>query len=141
MTNNKTIPQIRNARTVKKFFSYSLKGIFPDDKPQCRHSSGDIVRAIRGAISSGEYMETYLRNNHLKNDPSADTVFRRIKKIASESGSHMRKGSGDRGRKTEHSGMDAVMELIDLTVRIAIANGSFSHPVNVAIDEHDDAFP
>ena len=28
----------------------------------------------------------------------------------------------------------------DLTIRIAIANGSFSNPVNVAIDEHDEPY-
>ena len=140
MINCKTIPQIRNARTAKKFFSSSLKAIFPSDNQQCRYSSGDIVRVLRNAISSGEYMETYLRNDLLKNDPSADTVFRRIRKIASEPGSHMRKGSKSHERMSSHRGIDAITGLIDLTVRIAIANGSFSHPVNVAIDEHDQPY-
>lgn len=35
--------------------------------------------------------------------------------------------------------MDAITDLSDLTARIVIANGSFSHPVNVAMDEHNGA--
>ena len=142
MNYQKTTPRISNARSAKEFFSSSLKGIFsPHMGMQSRYGAGDIVNVLRNAVTLNEYVETYVRNNPSRRTPSADTIFRRIHGITSEPGSHRRKGSGDRGRKTEHSGMDAVMELIDLTVRIAIANGSFSHPVNVAIDEHDDAFP
>ena len=36
-----------------------------------------------------------MRNNNHNNIPSADTVFRRIKDIASESGSNRRIGSQD----------------------------------------------
>ena len=123
----------------KKFFSSSLNNIFPPDRPQCRYSSGDVVRVIRNAISDKEYVETYVRNNPLSNNPSADTVFRKIKKIASESGSHIRKGSQTE-RISNHEGPDSITELIDLTVRTAIHNGAFSLPVNVAIDEHDQPY-
>ncbi len=140
MTNCKTISQIRNASTAKKFFSSSMKAIFPGDRPQCRHSSGDIVRVLRNAISSGEYIETYIRNDLLKNDPSADTVFRRIGKIASEPGSHARKGSKAQERTYSHRGLDAITDLIDLTVRMAVYNGAFPSPVDVAIDEHDQPY-
>ena len=47
MKEQNTTPQIRNAKTAKKFFASSMKSIFHDDSPQCRYSSGDIVRVIR----------------------------------------------------------------------------------------------
>ena len=135
---NKTLPQLNNVKTVKKFFSSSLIGIFSSSiKPQSRYGSGDIIRVIRNAISSKEYIETYVRNNNRNNILSAGTVFRRIKDIASESGSHRR--SGSQGRKnTVHKGIEQISMLIDETVTIAIENGAFSNPVNVAIDEHDE---
>ncbi len=80
---NKTILRINNVNAVKKFFCSSLKDIFPV-KPQSSHSSGDIIHVIRNAISSKEYIETYVRNTNCNHIPSADTVFRRIKDIASE---------------------------------------------------------
>ena len=98
---NKTISKINNVNAVKKFFSSSLKDIFPV-KPQSSHSSGDIIHVIRNAISSREYIETYVRNSNHNHIPSADTVFRRIKDIASESGSHMRSGSENMKRHTVH---------------------------------------
>ena len=79
---NKTISKINNVNAVKKFFSSSLKDIFPV-KPQSSHSSGDIIHVIRNAISSREYIETYVRNSNHNHIPSADTVFRSIKDIAS----------------------------------------------------------
>ncbi|MCL5881042.1 MAG: transposase [Candidatus Thermoplasmatota archaeon] len=133
-------PQIRDARTAKKFFTSWLKSIFPDGRPQCRYSSGDIVRVIRNAVSLNEYIETYVRNSTYVRTPSGDTVFRWIKYIGSESGSHQRKGSLPLKRKSSHLGLDTISDLNDLTVRIAIANGSFQHPVNVAIDEHDEPY-
>ena len=30
--------------------------------------------------------------------------------------------------------------LIDRTVQLAIENGAFSHPVNIAVDEHDEPY-
>ena len=47
----------------KKFFTSSLKSVFPDGRPQCRYSSGDIVRVIRNAVSLNEYIQTYVRNS------------------------------------------------------------------------------
>ena len=58
MNKENTIPLIRNARTTKKCFASSLKSVFLDDSPQCRYSSGDIVRAIRNSITLIEYIET-----------------------------------------------------------------------------------
>ena len=87
---NKTL-LIRNTRTANKFFTSSLKSIFPDRSPQCRYSSGDIIGVIRNAKSLNEYIETYVRNSTYVRLPSGDTVFRWIKDIGSESGSHMRR--------------------------------------------------
>ena len=136
---NKTIPQINNVIADKKFFSSSLKSIFPVT-PQSSYSSGDIIHVIRNAISSREYIETYVMNSNHNHIPSADTVFRRIKDIASESGSHMRSGSENMKRHTVHDGIERISMIIDSTVQIAIANNAFSHPVNVAIDDHDDPY-
>ena len=66
-------------------------------------------------------------------------MFGRIKKIASESDSHRRKGSQTE-RISSHGGLESITELMDLTVRTAIHNGAFSSPVNVAIDEHDQPY-
>ncbi len=140
MTKENQIPQIKNASTAKKFFSPSMRAIFPDENPQSRYSFGDIIRVIRNAVSLNEYIETYVRNSTYVRIPSGDTVFRWIKDIGSESGSHMRKGSQPHKRTSSHRGTDAITGLIDLTVRIAIANGSFSHAVNVAIDEHEEPY-
>ena len=138
---NKIIPKLNNVKTVKKFFSSSLKGLFSQNiKPQSRYGSGDIIRVIRNAISSKEYIETYVRNSIRNNIPSADTVFRRIKDIASESGSHRRSGSKNYKRHTVHAGIEQISMLIDETVTIAIENGAFSNPVNIAIDEHDEPY-
>ena len=140
MNNTKKIPQITNAKSAKKFFSSSLNGIFSSGiSVQSMYSADDIVRVLRNAITQNEYIETYVRNNPSMRTPSADTVFRRIHGIGSESGSHRRKGKGseDRVRDTEHSGINAISDLIDLTVMTAMSMGAFSRPVNVAIDEHD----
>ena len=136
--NSKTIPPINNVNAVKKFFSSSLKALFPV-KPQSSHSSGDIIHVIRNAISSREYIETYVRNSNHNHIPSADTVFRRIKALASESGSHMRSGSQS-SKNTVHDGIEHISMIIDSTIELAIANNAFSHPVNVAIDEHDEPY-
>ena len=138
---NKIILQLNNVKTVKKFFSSSLKNIFSSIiKPQSRYVSGDIIRVIRNTISSKEYIETYVRNSIHNNIPSADTVFRRIKDIASESGSHRRSGSENLKRYTANYGIEQISMLIDETVTIAMANNAFSHPVNVAVDEHDEPY-
>ena len=133
-------PQIRNARTEKEFFTSSLKSIFPDRSPQCRCSSGDIIGIIKNAISLNEYIETYVRNSTYVRIPSGNTVFRWIKDIGSESESHMRKGSESRKKTYSHDGIDTITGLIGLTVKIAIASRSIQHPVNVAIDEHDEPY-
>ena len=138
MIEPKTIPQLMNAKRAKEFFSSCMKEIFvPEIKPQSRYAPGDIIRVIRNAISLNEYVETYVRNNPLGCNPSGDTIFRMIKGIASESGSHRRRGSENRKRVTKHTGIDAISNLIDLSIKTAIANGAFQKPVNVAIDEHD----
>ena len=80
MHKNNTIPQLNNVKTVKKFFSSSLKGLLSQNiKPQSRYGSGDIIRVIRNAISVKEYIKTYVRNSIRNNIPSVDTVFRKIK--------------------------------------------------------------
>ncbi len=141
MNKNKTIAQLNNVKTVKKFFSSSLKGIFSDRiKPQSRYSSGSIINVIRNAISSKEYIETYARNHAYNHIPSADTVFRRINNIASESGSHRRSGSENLKRHTVNYGIEYISMLIDETVTIAIANNAFSNPVNAAMDDHDEPY-
>ena len=136
-----TIHHIDDIKDVKKFFSSSLRCIFSSGiKPQFRYRTGNIIHVIRNAISSKEYIETYVRNSIRNNIPSADTVFRRIKDIASESGSHRRSGSENYKRHTVHAGIEQISMLIDETVTIAIENGAFSHSVNVAIDEHDEPY-
>ena len=126
---------------MRNHASSSLKNIFfPGIKPQSIYAPGDIIHVIRNAISSKEYIETYVRNNHYDHIPSADTVFRKIKGIASESGSHKRSGSENMKRHTVHAGIEQISMLIDETVRMAIGNNAFSNPVNVAIDEHDEPY-
>ena len=138
---NITLFQVNNVKTVKKFVSSSLKNIFSSNiKLQSRYGSGDIISVIRNSISSKEYIETYVRNSIRNNIPSADTVFRRIKDVASESGSHKRSGSENYKRHTVHTGIEQISMLMDDTVRIAIEHGAFSNPVNAAIDGHDDPY-
>lgn len=141
MNTPETIPQINNARAAKEFFSSSMREMFlPGITPQSKYSPGDIIRVIRNAISLDEYIETYVRNNPLRRTPSGDTIFKRIKGIASEPGSHRRKGSNDRKGVMNRSGINSVCDLIDLSVKTAIANSAFQKPVNVAIDEHDEPY-
>ncbi len=110
---NKTTPQDNDIKTVKKFFSSSLKNIFfPGIKPQSIYAPGDIIHVIRNAISVKEYIETYVRNNYYDHIPSADTVFRKIIGIASESGSHKRSGSRNYKRHTIHAGMHSMITII-----------------------------
>ena len=82
-------------------------------------------------------LNEYVMNNPSMHTPSADTIFRRIHGIASESGSHRRKGSGELKRKTVNSGIDTISDLIGLTVRTVVSMDVFMQPVNVAIDEHE----
>ena len=118
-----------------------MKEIFLREmKPRSKYAPGDIIRVIRNAIFMKEYVETYVRNSTLKHNPSGDTIFRMVKGIASESGSHRRSGSENRKRVTKHTGIDAISNLIDLSIKTAIANGAFQKPVNVAIDEHDEPY-
>ena len=141
MTETKTTPRLLNVRSAKEFFSSSLKGIFsPHMGMQSRYSAGDIVNVLRNAVTLNEYVETYVRNNRSKHTPSADTVFRRIHGIASEPGSHRRKGSPGLKRETDHSGTGTISGLIDRTVKDAMTMGAFMQPVNVAIDEHDQPY-
>ena len=137
----KTTPRISNAHSAKEFFSSSLKDIFsPGISLQSRYSAGDIVNVLRNAITLNEYVETYVRNSRSMRTPSADTIFRRIHGIASEPGSHRRKGSLELKRGTDHSGIETISELIDRTVKDAMTLGAFVQPVNVAIDEHDEPY-
>ncbi len=137
----KTTPRISNARSAKEFFSSSLKGIFSSHMGmQSRYSAGDIVSVLRNSITLNEYIETYVRNNPSLHTASADTIFRRIHGIASEPGSHRRKGSLELKWETDHSGIEAISGLIDRTVSMAMTMGAFSKPVNVAIDEHDEPY-
>ena len=78
-----------------------------------------------------------MRNNHRNNIPSADTVFRRMKNIALESGSHKCIGSQS-CKNTVHKGIECISMFIDETVTIAMVNKAFSYPVNAAIDKHDE---
>ena len=134
-------PKINNVKAVKKFLSSSLKNIFSSKvNPQSRYSSWDIISVIRNAISSKEYIETYVSNSTCNNIPSADTVFRRIKDVASESGSHKRIGSENLRRHTVNDEIEYISMPIDETVTIAIANNIFTNPVNAAIDEHDEPY-
>ena len=124
MHKNNTIPRINDIKDVKKFFSSSLKNIsYSSIKPQSRYVSGDIIRVIRNAISSKEYIETYVRNSIRNNIPSADTVFRRIKDIAS--GSHRRSGSENYKRHTVHAGIEQISMLIDADL-LHLISDSFS---------------
>ena len=96
------------------------------------------MRIIRNAIALKEYIETYVRNSTPVRTHSGDKVFRWIKDIGSESESHYRKEPQPHLRTSSHRGTDEITDLVDLTVRIVIANCSFSHTVNVAIDEPDE---
>jgi len=132
---------LRNVRTAKKFFSASLSGIFSDGMAvQSRYGPGDISGTVRNAIVLKQYIETYVRNSTFMRTPSADTVFRRIEEIASEPGSHRRKGSADNNRKRNHSGTDRIEEINDRIIRMAMSMGAFSSPLDVAIDEHDEPY-
>ncbi|MHB1441095.1 MAG: hypothetical protein ACYCWK_10335 [Cuniculiplasma sp.] len=83
MIETETIPQLRNAREAKKFFSSCMKEIFLREmKPRSKYAPGDIIRVIRNAIFMKEYVETYVRNSTLKHNPSGDTIFRMVKGIA-----------------------------------------------------------
>ena len=87
------------------------------------------MSVLRNAISLNEYIETCVRNSTYVRTPSGVTAFRWIKEIVSESGSHRRKGSQLHQRASSHQGTDAITDLIDLTVRIAIANGVIAHSI------------
>ena len=138
---NKTIFQLNSVKTVKKFFSCSLKNIFSDRiKPKSIYSSGNIIHVIRYAMSVKEYIETHVRNSTCNSIPSADTVFRKIKNIASESRSHRRSGAENLKRHTVHDGIEYISMFIDVTVQLTIEHGAFLHTVNAAIDEHDEPY-
>ena len=65
-----------------------------------------LLPVIRNSVSSKEYIETYVRNNIRNNIPSADTLLRRIKGIAS--GSHKCIGSKNYKRHTVNDGIEQV---------------------------------
>jgi len=118
------MPSKWNAHSAKEFFSSSLKSIFSDEIcVQSRYSAGDIVRVIRNAITMNKYVETYVRNNPSIRTPSADTIFRRIHGIASQLGSHRRKGSGPMKSSMDQFGIDLITDLIDMKVKTGIAHG------------------
>jgi hypothetical protein len=53
-------------------------------------------------------------------------------------GSHKSIGSENYKRHTVHAGREEISMLMDETIRISIAKGSFMYPENVAINEHDE---
>jgi Transposase DDE domain. len=116
-----------------------MKNMFaPVIKEHSIYTEGDVSGTLRNAIADHLYIETYVRNYGSRRTPSGDTMFRLLKGIASESGSHRRKGSDMvKIRKTVRTGMEKIQSLLDLTVKKAISMGAFSTPVNAAIDEHD----
>ena len=134
-------PPLCNVKDTKEFFSSAMKNMFsPVIKERSIYTEGDVSGTLRNAIADHLYIETYVRNYGNTNTPSGDTMFRLLKEIASESGSHRRKGSDmNKKRKTVRTGMEKIQSLLDLIIKKAISMGAFSTPVNVAIDEHDRA--
>ncbi len=132
-------PPLCNVKDTKEFFSSAMKIMFtPVMKRRSIYTEGDVSGTLRNAIADHLYVETYIRNYGNTRTPSGDTMFRLLKGIASESGSHRRKGS-DMGKsgKTVRTGIEKIQSLLDLIVKKAISIGAFSTSVNVAIDEHD----
>lgn len=110
----------------------------PVIKEHSIYTEGDVSGTLRNTIADHLYIETYVRNYGDTGTPSGDTMFRLLKGIASESGSHRRKGSDrNKKRKTVRTGIQTIESLLDLIVKKAISMGAFSTAVNVAIDEHD----
>ncbi|KJE48524.1 hypothetical protein [Acidiplasma sp. MBA-1] len=100
----KNNPSIKNVKTVKKFFSSSAKNIFSlTVKQQSRYSSGNIIHTIRNAISSKEYIETYVRNSNCNHIPS-DSI-QEDQEYCIRIGSHKRSGSENLKRHTVHDGI------------------------------------
>jgi hypothetical protein len=132
-------PPLCNVKDTKEFFSSAMKNMFaPVIKERSIYTEGDVSGTLRNAIADHLYIETYVRNYGNTNTPSGDTMFRLLKEIASESGSHRRKGSDmNKKRKTVRTGIETIDSLLDLIIKKAISMGAFSTPVNVAIDEHD----
>ena len=128
-------------KDTKEFFSSAMKSMFtPVIKERSIYTEDDVSGTLRNAIADHLYIETYVRNYGNTGTPSGDTMFRLLKGIASESGSHRRKGSDMvKIRKTVRAGIETIGSLLDLIVKKAISMGAFSTPVNVAIDEHDRA--
>ncbi|MHB1440414.1 MAG: transposase [Cuniculiplasma sp.] len=140
--NRQNNPPFSNVKDTKEFFSSSMKIMFtPVIKKRSIYTESDISRTLRNAITHHLYIETYVRNHKTARTPSGDTMFRLLKGIASESGSHRRKGS-DMGenRKTVRTGIEKIQSLLDLILEKAISIGAFSTPVNVALDEHDQPY-
>ena len=132
-------PPLCNVKDTKEFFSSAMKNMFvPVIKKRSIYTEGDVSGTLRNAIADHLYVETYIRNYGNTRTPSGDTMFRLLKGIASESGSHRRKGSDMvKSRKTVRTGIEKIQSLLDLIIKKAISTGAFSTSVNVAIDEHD----
>ena len=87
-------PPLCNVKDTKEFFSSAMKNMFtPVMKRRSIYTEGDVSGTLRNAIAEHLYIETYVRNYGNTKTPSGDTMFRLLKGIASESGSHRRKGS------------------------------------------------
>ena len=86
-------PPLCNVKDTKEFFSSAMKNMFaPVIKERSIYTEADVSGTLRNAIADHLYIETYVRNYGNTGTPSGDTMFRLLKGIASESGSHRRKG-------------------------------------------------
>ena len=109
-------PPLCNVKDTKEFFSSAMKNMFsPVIKERSIYTEGNVSGTLRNAIADHLCIETYVRNYGNTNTPSGDTMFRLLKGIASESGSHRRKGSDMvKSRKTVRTGMEKIQSLLDL---------------------------
>ena len=105
-------------KDAKEFFFSAMKKMFsPAMKKRSIYTEGDVSGTLRNAIADHLYIETYVRNYGNTNTPSGDTMFRLLKGIASESGSHRRKGSDMvKIRKTVRTGIETIGSLLDLII-------------------------
>ena len=112
-------PPLCNVKDAKEFFSSAMKNMFtPVIKEHSIYTEGDVSGTLRNAIADHLYIETYVRNYGNKRTPSGDTMFRLLKGVASESGSHMRKGSDmNKKRKPVRTGIETIGSLLDLIVK------------------------
>ena len=48
----KNNPLIVSEKSVKRFFTSSMKSIFPDERERSRYTSGDILSSLKNTISN-----------------------------------------------------------------------------------------